>query len=142
MRYVLSAVLAVVMMAAAPAYPHGGSRWQGEVSVEVVSDRGMTLLTVPHKDLWTGGTRVIKQYLEAKKGERYAIVIRNRTAERVGVVVAVDGRNIISGKRSEMKNTEDMYIVGSHETGQYDGWRTDQNTVHRFFFTEPGDCFS
>ena len=142
MRYVLSAVLAVIMMAAGAAYPHEGDGWRGEVSVEVVSDRGVTLLTVPHKDLWKDGTRVIKKYLEATKGEKYGIVIRNRTPERVGVVIAVDGRNIISGKRSDLKNTEEMYLVDSYEQGRYDGWRTDKDTVHRFYFTQPGDSYS
>ena len=142
MHYVLSAVLAVVMMAAAPAYPHAGDRWQGEVTVEVVSDRGITLLAVPHKDLWQGSTRIIKKFLEAKKGENYGIVIRNRTPERIGVVVSVDGRNIISGKRSDLRSTEDMYLVNSYDQGRYDGWRTDKDTVHKFYFTDPGDSYS
>ncbi|MEK6745290.1 MAG: hypothetical protein AABZ15_16875 [Nitrospirota bacterium] len=142
MRYVLSAVLAVVMMAAAPAYPHIGDRWQGEVSVEVVSALGTTLLAIPHKDLWKGDTRIIKKFLEAKKGENYGIVIRNMTPERIGVVVSVDGRNIISGKRSELRSTEDMYLVNSYDQGRYDGWRTDNDTVHKFYFTEPGDSYS
>ena len=130
------------MMAAGAAYPHGGDGLKGEVSVEVVSDRGMTLVTVPHKDFWKGGTRIIKKYLEAKKGGNYGIVIRNMTSERIGVVVAVDGRNIISGKRSDLRSSEDMYLVNSYEQGCYDGWRTDQNTVHRFYFTDPGDAYS
>jgi len=142
MRYALSAVLAVIMMAAGAAYPHGGDGLKGEVSVEVVSDRGNTLLTVPHRDFWKGGTRVIKKYVEAKKNENYGIVIRNMTSERIGVVVAVDGRNIISGKRSDLKGTEDMYIVSAYDQGRYDGWRTDKDTVHRFYFTEPGDAYS
>jgi hypothetical protein len=141
MRHGVSAVLAIILMAAGAAYPHSGGT-RGEATVEVVSDSGSTLLTIPHKDFWTGGTRVIKQFLEARKGERYSIVIRNRTAGRIGVVVAVDGRNIITGKRSDLKNTEDMYIVGGHETGRYEGWRTDKDTVHRFYFTDPGDSYS
>jgi len=142
MRYVLSAVLAVVMMAAAPAYPHTGEKLQGEVSVEIVSDRGTTLLAIPHKDLWKSGTHIIKQFLEAKKGENYGIVIRNMTPERVGVVVSVDGRNIISGKRSDLGSSEDMYLVNGYDQGRYDGWRTDKDTVHKFYFTEPGDSYS
>ncbi len=142
MRYALSAVLAVIMMAAGAAYPHGDDGLRGEVSVEIVSDRGMSLVMVPHKDFWKGGTRVVKKYLEAKKGENYGIVIRNMTSERIGVVVAVDGRNIISGKRSDLRSTEDMYLVNSYEQGRYDGWRTGTDTVHRFYFTDPGDSYS
>ena len=142
MRYILSIVLALGMLAAGAAQAHRGGGLRGDVSVEVVSDGGATLLTVPHKDFWKGGTHIVKKYLEAKKGERYSIVIRNSTPDRVGVVVAVDGRNIITGKRSDLKPGEDMYIVNGHETGRYEGWRTDQETVHRFYFTEPGDSYS
>ncbi len=142
MRYLVSAVLASVLLISAPAYPHGRDRLQGTVSVEVVSEDGKALLTVPHRDLRSGGTRIIKQYLEAHKGENYGIVIRNRTSERIGVVVAVDGRNIISGKRSELEHSEEMYLVNAWEEGRYDGWRTDRDTVHRFYFTDPGDSYS
>jgi hypothetical protein len=38
------------------------------------------------------------------KGENYSIVIRNNTPERIGVVIAVDGRNIITGEKSFLKN--------------------------------------
>ena len=142
MRYVVSAVLAIILMAAETAYPYSGNGLRGDVSVEVLSDQGNTLLTVPHRDLRKGATRITKQYVEARKGERYSIVIRNRKAERIGVVVAVDGRNIISGKRSDLRSTEDMYLVNAYDQGRYDGWRTDQDSVHRFYFTDPGDSYS
>jgi hypothetical protein len=143
MRYVLSAVLAVVLLLSASIVrPHERSLPNGDVSVEVVSAKGRTLLAIPHRDLRQGATRIIKQYLEAKKGERYGIIVRNRTAERVGIVVAVDGRNIISGKRSDLSAGEEMYLVNAFDEGRYDGWRTGADTVHRFYFTDPGDSYS
>jgi hypothetical protein len=143
MRKIVSAVLATIILAAtATAHAHNRTRPQGEVSVEIVSDQGSALVTIPHKDFWSNGTRTIKKYLEARKGENYGIVIRNSTPERIGVVVAVDGRNIISGKQSNLNNTEDMYIVEGFGRTQYDGWRTDKDTVHRFFFTDPADSYS
>ncbi len=143
MRCVRLLILAVFMMAAAaPAYPHGGDRWRGEVSVEVVSQNGNTFLTLPHQDFWKGETRIFKQYLEARKGENYGIVIRNKTPERVGVVIAVDGRNIISGKKSNLKNDEAMYLVSGYEYARYDGWRTDKDTVHQFYFTDTADSYA
>ncbi|HYA88982.1 MAG TPA: hypothetical protein VEI57_18235, partial [Nitrospirota bacterium] len=96
----------------------------------------------PFQDFRRGETRVLRQYLEAKKGENYGIVIRNNTPERIGVVIAADGRNIISGGRSDLKNNETMYIVNSYETTRYDGWRTSESEVHRFYFTEPADSYS
>ena len=138
MRYVPVFILTVIMLsAAAPVYPH-----TGEVSIEVVSERGTTFLSIPHQDFWKGGTHILKKYLEARKGENYGIVIRNRTPERVGVVIAVDGRNIISGKKSDLKNNEAMYLVSGFEHARYDGWRTDKDTVHRFYFTEMADSYA
>ena len=133
MRKIVSTVLAAIILAAAvTAHAHGRARPQGEVSVEIVSDQGSALITVPHKDFWSNGTRTIKKYLEARRGENYGIVIRNTTPERIGVVMAVDGRNIVSGKRSDLSNTEDMYIVEAFGNTRYDGWRTDNDTVHRY----------
>jgi hypothetical protein len=143
MRYVRISILAVILMvSAAPAYPHSGERWMGEVSVEVVSQSGSTFLIIPHQDFWKGETHVLKKYLEARKGESYGIVIRNRTPHRVGVVIAVDGRNIISGKKSNLKYSEDMYLVNGYEQTRFDGWRTDKDTVHKFYFTDTADSYA
>ena len=143
MRYVLVSILTVIMMgAAAPASPHSGDRWRGEGSLELVSESGIAFLSIPHRDFWNGGTHILKKYLEAKKGESYGIVIRNRTPGRVGVVIAVDGRNIISGKKSNLKNNEDMYLVNGYEHVRYDGWRTGKDTVHKFYFTDMADSYA
>lgn len=89
-----------------------------------------------------GGHDTYRAYVEAEKGERYGIRIRNNTGLRVGVVVAVDGRNIISGEKSYLRNRERMYILGPYESETYDGWRTSRDTVNRFYFTEPGDSYA
>jgi hypothetical protein len=139
MRYLLVLIVVAILMAAAvPAHSYSGSRLRGEVSIEVVSEGGSTLLSIPHKDFWKGG----KKYLEARRGDSYGIVIRNMTPERIGVVIAIDGRNIISGKRSDLKNSEDMYIVNSYEHGQYNGWRTGSDKVHKFYFTDMADSYA
>jgi hypothetical protein len=143
MRYLTIAIMALLMMAAsAPANPHAGDRFKGEVSVEVVSENGSTFLFIPYKDFWEGGTHIIKQYLEARRGENYGIVIRNMTPERIGVVIAVDGRNIISGKKSDLKNNEAMYIVNGYDYGEYEGWRTSDDRVHQFYFTDVADSYA
>ena len=143
MRYALVSILTVIMVTVAvPSYPHSGDPWRGEVSIEVVSEKGSAYLNIPHQDFWNGGTHILKKYLEARKGENYGIVIRNRTPERVGVVIAVDGRNIISGKVSNLRNSEDMYLVNGYEHARYNGWRTDRDTVHQFYFTETADSYA
>jgi hypothetical protein len=139
---ITSIVAATIMAAAAPAYPHSGDRLRGEGGVEGVSEGRSPFLSIPHQDFWKGETHVIKKYLEARKGEKYGIVIRNQTPERIGVVIAVDGRNILSGKKSNLKNTEAMYIVNRYGDGHYDGWRTASDTVHTFYFTDTADSYA
>ena len=139
MRYrilLLAAVL--VFVSAAPVYSHQ----KGNLEVEIVSDRGDAFVALPQKEIEQGSTHVIKRYLEARKGENYSIVVRNNSSERVGVVIAADGRNIITGKKSYLKNNEMMYIIDPYGSAKYEGWRTDNDTVHRFYFTDIKDSYS
>ena len=143
MRYIIISILAIIVaVAATPAYPHDESTLRGAVSVEIASDHGGTFLVIPHKEYRKRGTHIIKQYLAARRGEHYGICIRNMTPDRIGVVIAVDGRNIISGKKSNLKNSEPMYIVNSYGYGRYDGWRTASDTVHKFYFTDMADSYA
>ena len=142
MRYSVIGIVMAVLLAAVPAMSHVRPPFPGGVVVEIVSDGGSIFRDIPHQDLWNGGTHIVKKYLEARKGENYGIVINNNTPERIGIVIAVDGRNIISGKRSDLKSSETMYIVNAYEQVRYDGWRTSNDEVHRFYFTNPSDSFS
>ena len=132
-------VLAALLFFAAPACAHYRG---GNVDVRIVPDKGGKFTTIPFRNYFSGRTHIIKKYLEAKKGENYSIVIRNRTSERIGIVVAVDGRNIISGKKSYLKNNEMMYIVDPYGSVKLEGWRTDNDTVHKFYFTDVHDSYS
>ena len=139
----VAAIMAVfILVVAAPVYPHWEDRRGEAVSVEVASENGSAFLNFPHRDLWKNGTHVIKKYLEARKGENYGIVIRNMTPDRIGVVIAVDGRNIISGRKSDLKNNEEMYILNGYEQTRYNGWRTAGDTVHKFYFTDTADSYA
>src|SRR3990172_12414074 len=81
-------------------------------------------------------------YMEATKGQRYSIQVTNRSNRRVGIVIAVDGRNIIDGKKSELKRDERMYIIGPYETNTFEGWRTGMERTNRFYFTEQSDSYA
>ncbi len=143
MRYILLPFIALtIFLSATPSSAHRGEAWNGKVVVEIVSDSGSRFHTIPHRDFRRGGTKIIKRYLEAWSGENYSIVIRNNTPERIGLVIAVDGRNIISGKKSRLKNNESMYIINGYGHSKLDGWRTDNSTVHRFYFTDPNDSYT
>lgn len=133
-RMGLAALLAVGVSAAAWA------QRSGDVEIEVINDRGRSLPEYPVRREDRPG--VYKAYLEATRGQNYSLKIRNRTNQRIGVVVAVDGRNIISGGRSELAPEERMYILGPYQQETYEGWRTGRNRVNRFYFTDAGNSYS
>jgi hypothetical protein len=110
----------------------------GGVVVEIIDSQGRVFQQVPTK----AERHAYRAYLEAERDARYRIRIRNSTGARVGVVVAVDGRNIISGARSELGNDEPMYILDAWETQQYSGWRANLNEVNEFYFTEWKDSYA
>ncbi len=113
--------------------------WQrGDITVRVVADRGDVLPTYPVDS--RGRTR--KAYLQARGGERYSVEVTNNTQDRIGLVVAVDGRNIISGRYSKLRANERMYILNPHQSGVYRGWRSARDNVNRFYFTDAGDSYA
>ncbi len=81
-------------------------------------------------------------YMEAVKGEKYSIEVTNRSGRRIGVVIAVDGRNIISGRKSDLKNNERMYLIEPYATNSFEGWRTGMDRTNRFYFTGHSDSYA
>jgi hypothetical protein len=73
-------------------------------------------------------------YLEARQGSRYAITLANRTRERLGVVVTVDGLNAISGQPDMGPGR--MYVLGPWDQTTVRGWRTSLSEVRRFTFVD------
>jgi len=118
------------------------SAWAGcvgdAVEVRIVTDEGRTLPTYPVKM----GRGVRKVYAEAIKGDHYRIEVKNLLNRRIGLVVAVDGRNIISGTKSWLKNSERMYILEPYGSGEFAGWRTGQDRINRFYFTDVPDSYA
>lgn len=108
------------------------------IEVRIASDNGRVLPLYPAKN----NPRLKKVYAEAVKGDHYRIIVRNKLNCRVGLVVAVDGRNIISGQKSWLGNNERMYILDPYATNEFTGWRTAQDKIHRFYFTDVSDSYA
>ncbi len=134
MRTIATVILAVMMCAA--------SAWAGSVGdaveVRIVTDDGRTIPTYPAKMKHA----LKKVYAEAVKGDHYRIEVRNRLDRRVGLVIAVDGRNIISGEKSWLRNNERMYILDPYGSGEFAGWRTGRDRINRFYFTSVPDSYA
>ena len=105
-----------------------------QVGVEIVADDGRVLNRYDLLDRTEHAK--LRAYLEAEQGRNYGIRVHNRTGSRIGLVIAVDGRNIISGGKSFLRASEPMYVLGAYEQATYEGWRTSDTRVNRFFFTE------
>ena len=80
-----------------------------------------------------------RYYFEARKGTRYSIRLANRTHQRLGVVLQVDGLNVISGERPARWPGTDpgrMYVLDPWDTTEVKGWRTSLEEVRRFTFVD------
>ena len=113
-------------------------RTGGAVDVQIRSDSGRMLPLYPV----AAQSAQRKVYVEAVKGDHYSIIVRNALNRRVGVVIAVDGRNIISGKQSWLRNDERMYILEPYGRGEFKGWRTSLDSINRFYFTDVADSYA
>ncbi len=113
--------------------------WQDDdVDIEIVSDYGREFAKYEIEN--DGHTH--RAYLEARKGKNYSIRVSNNSDRRIGLVIAVDGRNIISGKKSHLKSRERMYVLDPYQQAEYEGWRTSKKKVNRFYFTQVDDSYA
>jgi len=77
-----------------------------------------------------------RRYFEAFQGGHYAVELRNLTGRRVGVVMSVDGLNVLTGDRSRLASNEPMYVLGPWDTAVIRGWRTSLDEVQQFIFVD------
>ena len=137
-RIAFMAVLLIGLVTPALGYAYLGK--PDVVDVRIVSDKGEAFpqyetILCDHRD----GEYY---YLEAVKGQRYSIQITNKSDRRIGLVIAVDGRNIIGGEKSDLLWNERMYIIRPYGTNIFEGWRTGMYRTNRFYFTEQSDSYA
>ena len=77
-----------------------------------------------------------RRYLEAVAGRHYAVALRNTTGQRIGVLISVDGLNVVNGQRSSQSPDEAMYVLGPWECTTIRGWRTSLDDIRRFVFVD------
>ena len=75
-----------------------------------------------------------RHYLEARPGASYVLRLTNRSGERLGVAVTVDGLNAISGGRDQGRGR--MYVLDPGQQTTVRGWRTSLQDVRRFTFVD------
>jgi hypothetical protein len=133
----LLGALTTLPLDAAPSYDNdlryeASSAWV-DVAVDVEGRRA------PLYDSSDGRQRY---YLEARRGARYALHITNRSAQRLGVLVTVDGLNAISGELEPSSQGQPgarpgrMYVLSPWDDVTVRGWRTSLEEVRRFTFVD------
>jgi hypothetical protein len=137
----LGALLTLTMLALALALakPAAAQNWRGSesdltadgrlVDVQVqVDGRSQPLFLSPQGDQ--------RLYFQALKGRNYSLVVRNTTGRRIGLLIAVDGINVVNGERSGLRSNESMYVLDPWERTVIRGWRSSMNDVRRFVFVD------
>ena len=108
------------------------------VSIEIVGADGQVFREFPV----SARDGALRSYLQAEKGARYQVRVRNNSGQRLGLVIAVDGRNIINGGKSDLARTEPMYVLDACATQDYAGWRANLDAINEFYFTDWSDSYA
>lgn len=81
-------------------------------------------------DGWLAGGR---RFIAGERGDRYEIVVRNETRDRMEIVLSVDGLDVMDGRAASFSKRG--YIVHPGDTLSVDGFRTSSSTVAAFRFS-------
>lgn len=107
--------------------------------------RSANLVDLSVRDLDTG--QVLPVYWQAGKahvpgspGHRYAVVLENRSPERVLAVLSVDGVNAVTGQTADP--LQSGYVLGPWQRTEVRGWRKDLSSIAEFVFTDLGDSYA
>ena len=126
----LTLVAMIPLRASSASAVTAGDAW-GAYSVEVRSQYGGRMPTFHQRG---------RSYVLGRRGERYEIVVHNRSARRAEVVVSVDGRDAITGRRADWSARG--YIVPAYGTVRIDGFRTSMRNVAAFRFSRVSDSYA
>jgi hypothetical protein len=103
----------------------------GAISVSVRDENDAPLEAIQLQD---------RTYIIGEQGERYSIVIANRSNHRVEAVTTVDGVDVMNGETGSVENRG--YVLDPHETYVVDGFRRSQSQVAAFRFARVADSYA
>jgi hypothetical protein len=81
-----------------------------------------------------------RNYVVGQAGERYSIVLSNRTGHRIEAVTTVDGLDVINGATGSTRNRG--YILMPYATVEIDGFRRSEHEVAAFRFGAVQDSYA
>ncbi len=110
-----------------------------DVEIEIISNQRGSLGTFS-----SSGKRgeIENHHVISRHNEPYRLRITNYGNKRVGVVLAVDGRNILSGRPSGLEFKEYMSILEPNQTKYYAGWNMGRHQISRFVFNNMDNSYA
>jgi hypothetical protein len=81
-----------------------------------------------------------RAFVAGTPGNRYSIVLHNRSGERVLAVVSVDGVNAVSGETAGARQSG--YVLNPWQRTEIQGWRKSLRESADFYFTELPDSYA
>lgn len=87
--------------------------------------------------LFRDGSRLV---VPGTPGNRYRVVLENRTPERVLAVLSIDGVNAVTGQTASP--AQSGYVLGPWERTEIRGWRKSMRESAEFYFTELPDSYA
>ncbi|MCY7355194.1 MAG: hypothetical protein LH470_09000 [Lysobacter sp.] len=122
-------LLSASLLAAAACMPLSA---RSLVEIDVIDrDSGQWLPEYAHRG---------RTYVPGVPGHRYGVRLTNTTAERVLVVLSVDGVNAVSGKTAHPSQTG--YVLAPWQSTEIAGWRKSLDDVAQFYFTDLPDSYA
>ncbi len=107
---------------------------RGHVEVQIVQDRGGTMAFAREGEnrwVFDGSTADLV-------GGSYSIVLRNRSPERIKIVVGIDGVNVYRKDAVAGRSDGDTgSILSPWEERTLRGWQMDHSTAQQFVFSPP-----
>ncbi len=86
------------------------------------------------------GTQHGRDYVGGDIGQRYKIVVRNASYNRMAVVVTVDGKNVLDGSPGDPDGQ--AMIIGGDSSYAFDGWRTSLDEVAAFRLVDSSESYA
>lgn len=79
-------------------------------------------------------------YVPGKPGEKYSLLLTNKTGERVLAVASVDGINAITGENANP--AQSGYVLDPWGSVDISGWRKSMSEIAAFVFTSLPDSYA
>ena len=107
--------------------PTGG----GAIVVSIRGENGDLLSAVKVSD---------RTFVIGQEGQRYSIVVTNRTNHRFETVASVDGLDVVNGQVGDLHNRG--YVLMPYATLEIDGFRQSADAVAAFRFSRVSDSYA